>query len=158
MTLHHPTLLLKNYMVNTLLELLNIPLPANVARARNRFLLLFKSAATEIEAERQALLKKWGDLDAEGKLQIDQATGHYKMKDLAAFTKEFEEMTTRTRAIPCIANAYTDFLQIKNVLDTLETRLTVEQTTVYNEIMEAFEEWAKDPSKPADPDELGAAA
>jgi DNA-binding transcriptional regulator YhcF (GntR family) len=146
--LNHPSLLLKNYMVNTLLELLNVPVPAAVARARNRFILLFNKVAKEIENERQTLLKKYGELDAQGNLQIDTATGHYKMKDVAAFEKEFDEMTSRTLAIPCIAEAKVDFIMVKQVLDQLETRLTVAQTTVYNEIMEAFEAWQND-NKPA---------
>lgn len=142
--LNHKPLILKNYMVNTLVELLGIPLSAQTARARNRFVLLFNDTANAIEAERQALLKEYGDLDEKGELQVG-TNGRFKLKDEEGFAKAYEEMTQRTLAVPCNANQYTDFVQMKHVLDTLETRLTVAQTTIYDEIMTAFEEWAGKP-------------
>jgi len=139
--LNHKPLILKNYMVNTLVELLGIPLQANIARARNRFVVLFTDSAKRIEDERQALLKEYGDLDEHGELQIT-TEGRFKLKDEEGFTKAFEEMTQRTLAVPCVAQQYTDFVQVKHILETIETRLTVAQTTIYDEIMTAFEEWA----------------
>lgn len=144
MALNHNALILKNYMVNTLVELLGIPLQANLARARNRFIVLFNNTVNEINAERMVILKKYGELDEAGELKVG-TDGHYILKDKAAFDKEFEELTTRAVAIPCVGEMLTDFHMVKNILDTLETKLTVAETTVYDEIMKAFEEWAAAP-------------
>lgn len=149
-------LVLKNYMLATMIELVSIPLAAPLARARNKFILLFNNTMQEVEAERQRILKKWGDLDKDGNLQVDPTTGNYRLTDKEAFTKEFEEMTSRTLAVQCVGDEIKGtFMAIKNVLATLETHLTVAQTTVYNEIMEAFEAWEKGPEEIVSPLENG---
>lgn len=140
--MQYKPLILKNYMASTLVELVSIPLAAPLARARNKFILLFQETVKQVENERQALLMKYGDLDTEGKLQVG-SDGNYKLKDAVAFAKEFEEMTSRALAITCNGDELKGtFLMVKNILDNLETKLTVAQTTVYSEIMDAFEAWA----------------
>lgn len=142
MALQHKPLILKNYMVNTLIELLGIPLQANVARSRNRFIMLFNETATHIESERQRLLQEYGVKDeTTGDLKVG-TDGHYEMTDKEAFTKAFEELTQRTLAVPCTGEQYVDFSRVRNILETLETRLTVAQTTIYDEIMNCFDDWA----------------
>ena len=143
-------LVLKNYMVATLVELLGVPLAAPVARARNKFILLFQETMKEIEDERQKLLKKYGDLDKDGNLQTDLTTGSYKMRDMDGFTKEFEEMTSRALAVPCVGDELKGtFMQVKRILANLETKLDVQQSTVYGAIMDAFEEWERGPVEEA---------
>lgn len=141
MALNHKPLILKNYMVNTLVELLGIPLPANAARARNRFILLFNDTAKHVEDERQRLLDLYTEKDEKGERKVG-TDGHFVLADEAAFQKEYEELTSRTLAVPCIGEQYTDFVSAMNILANLETRLTVAQTTIYDEIMKCFEEWA----------------
>lgn len=154
--MQYKPLILKNYMANTIVELVGIPLPAPLARARNKFILLFQDTMTAIENERQALLKKHGDLDENGNLQIDPTTGNYKLKDAEAFAKDFEEMTMRTLAIPCNGDELRGtFLAVKQVLSTLETKLSVSEAKVYDDIMEAFEAWTGEPTGKPSADEEG---
>lgn len=159
MALEHKPLILQNYMVATLIELLGVPLAGQIARARNRFILLFNETAKEIEAERQKLLKEYGDLDEKGELKIG-TNGHYIMRDAEGFAKAFDELSKRTCYVPCKGEQLVDFHNIKNVLLNLELKLTVEQTTVYDEICKRFEEWASSEATPSplNDEEHGAAA
>lgn len=141
--MNHGKLILKNYMINTLIELLSVPLAGQTARSRNRFILGLTDITHELEAERQTLLKKYGDLTPEGELQIDEKTGNYKLKDAEAFDAAFKELTERTFEMPCIAEKVVDFQAMHRTLETLETPMSVATTTVYEKIMQAFDTWAE---------------
>lgn len=145
MSMNHGVLVLKNYMLNTLVQLLNVPVAGQAARARNRFLQALKGAADELEAKRMELLKKYGDLK-DGELQIEN--GHYKLTDKEAFDKEFADLQEGTLALQCKAEQLIDFQAVHRILNTLETKLTVDQTTVYDAICNSFDEWAKSQQAP----------
>ena len=134
--------MLKNYMVNTIIELLSTPLAGRAARSRNKFILLLTDTAKKLEDERQKLLKEFGDLDAAGELQIGE-DNQYKLKDKEAFEKAFAELTNGTFTLMCRAESLIDFQAVMQILDTLQTPMSVATTTIYNEIMEAFESWAE---------------
>ena len=141
MTMEHGTLVLKNYMINTLVELLSTPIAGQLARSRNRFIAKLSDIAHKLEDERIVLLKKYGELK-DGELQIDQETGSYKLTDKAAFEKEFEVLSKGTFELACKAEQLIDFKAVHQMLDTIQTPMTVATTTVYDEIMKAFEAWA----------------
>lgn len=141
MTLEHGALVLKGYMVNTLVELLSLPLAGRTARARNRFIVLLTGVAKDLEESRQKLLREFGDLK-DGELQIGE-DNQYILKDKPAFDKAFEELTNSTFGIKCVAESLMDFQTVHQILDTLQTPMTVATTTVYEEIMKAFESWAE---------------
>lgn len=140
--MNHGALTLKNYMLNTLLELLSIPLAGKLARSRNKFVLLFTSRTKMLEEKRIELLKSFGELTPEGELQIGE-DGHYKLKDKAGFETAFKNLTDEQFEMPCVAESVIDFRNMHQVLDTLETPMTVATTTVYEEIMTAFETWVE---------------
>lgn len=144
MTLTNKPLVLKNYQLGPMVKFLSLPLPGQAARARNRFILAFNKQITAIEDRRLALLKQHGDLDDKGELQIDTASGNFKLKDKEAFHKDYDALMREEYAAPCVGNALVDFRGAYGILKDLPTQLSVEETTIYDEIMTAFEAWAGD--------------
>ena len=140
--MNHGKLVLKNLVINTVVGLLSEPVVGKVARSRNRFILLLNDRLQEVKEAHMALLKKYGDLSDKGELQIDEENGTYKMKDKDAFEKEFDALMEQVLEIPCRAEQLVDFQCVHNMLANLDTKLTVAQTTIYEEIMSAFEAWS----------------
>lgn len=136
----HGKFVLKNYLVNSIVELLSVPLPAALARTRNRFILLFGPQVKQIEETRMKLLKEFGDLDAEGNL-VQGDDGNYKMKDRPAFTAAYETVMEANFALEVRGEQLVDFNTAFQILETLDTKLNVAQTSAYDEIMQAFEAW-----------------
>lgn len=140
--MNHGKLVLKNYMINTLVELLSTPLAGQIARQRNRFIVMLYDRAKDLEAKRNELLKKYGDLTPEGELQSGD-DGQYKLKDVEGFEKEFAVMTQGTFELQCKAEQLMVFQTVHQILENLQTPMTVPTTTVYDEICTAFETWAE---------------
>ena len=142
MSMNHGTLVLKYGVINTLIELLSIPVAGAVARSRNRFILLFKDVAHEVESRRMDLVKKHANLDDKNE-PIIKGDGQYDLKDFPAFEADFKLLIAEEFKLPCIGEQLVDFQNIHKLLINLDTPLNVEQTRVYDQVLTAFEAWEK---------------
>lgn len=138
MTKDYGTIEFKNYQIGPLLEFMNISLPNQAARARNRMIIFFGEPMKKVEEARQALLTKYCQLD-EKKERVIGENGLYKLTDQAGFDKEYEELTHTIASFPITPSNKMDVDMVKDLILNLETKLSVKDTTVYNEICEVFE-------------------
>lgn len=139
--MEHGTLVLKNYMINTLIELLNLPLANQTARQRNKFILRLNKIAHELNDQRMVMLKKYGNLDEHGELKTVEG-GKYDLKDYDAFEKEYQVLMQEDFKLHCEGEDIVTFSAVENILQSLPTQLNVAQTTVYGEICDAFFAWS----------------
>ena len=130
---------LSNYHLSPLINFLNEPLPALLAVPRNKLILLFGEKLTALNDSRDVLLKKWGDLDEHGELQVDMNSGTYKLTDKDKFTEEYDALQQTEITFDVIPANKAHFLALKNILVNFEKKLDVQETTLYAEILEAVE-------------------
>lgn len=138
--MNHGVLKLKNSLLDSLLDFLSTPVPAQTARPRNQFILLFKEQVHKKEDLRMKLIEEYGEHEADGTLKIGR-DGHYVIKDQKTFDAKYQEIADTVFEMPCRGEELTMFNVAFSILATLNRELTVEQTRDYDLIMKAFEEW-----------------
>lgn len=140
--LDHGKIVFKNYMINTLVDLLSEPVSGQVARSRNRFITLLADPMKSAEAKRIALLEQYAVL-TDGKLVLDEKTQEYPLRDKEGFEKAFAELSQQEFDVPCVGEHLVDFQRVHTMLDTTAKAMSVSTTSTYEAIMQSFEAWAK---------------
>lgn len=135
----HPPLVLKNLLINAFVELLDIPLAAKTARARNRVLNRITPHAKAFEEARLALIEKWGEKDPATGKPILMPNNHFKLTDEEGFNKDWEELRNTEISIAVEGEEMVDFHLVKDIFLNLETPMNVETTTSYELICQALE-------------------
>lgn len=148
MSMQHGKLVLKNYMLNTLIELLNVPVAGQVARARNRFILRLNDQAHNLEERRMKLIKEFGVIDEVTKEPKIKPSGEYELKDAPAFEAAFKAQSDESYELPCVAEQLVDFQTVHSMLENSTVPLSIAQTTIYDEVLQAFEAWVAAEKQP----------
>lgn len=141
--LDHGKLTFKNYMINTLVDLLNIPVAGQVARSRNRFIVKLSDPMKAAEDKRMALLEQYAE-KKDGKIFLDDKTNQYNLgENKEVFEAAFKELSDSTFEIPVVGEFVVDVQRVHTMLNTLDTPMSVATTHNYEEIMQVFEAYAK---------------
>ncbi len=133
-------LVLKNYHLRILFDILSAPLHGQEARSRNRVAKIFQAKFAALEEERMKLLEKYAKKDEKTKQMILDKTGkNYEMEDLPAFSKEYEEALGEDAIFDLLPSTRPDFVNAKKIVLAWAKPLTVAETDTYEEICQAFE-------------------
>lgn len=125
------TLNLKNYQLETLAKILDVPLHSEKARARNRFYKILKSKIDDREKARIEILERLGKLNKE--------KNNYEIKNVKKFNEEFEKMQNEVCIIDLLPSVKADLPFIKEILEKTKVEMNITQTEIYEEILAEIE-------------------
>lgn len=137
----YPALVLKNYLINSCVNFLDVPLPAQIARSRNRFLKALSPRAEEFETERMKLINQYAEKGTDEKPLV-MPNGNYKIKDQAAFDAAWKTLKEETATFDVLPSNMADFHVVKGIMLGLDTPMNVGETHDYEELCIAFEKLA----------------
>lgn len=132
-------LTLKGYHLRFFYELLGVPLHGEQARARNRFVDLFRVKAKEMEAVRLELIQKYGKLDENKKPIWNDTLKRFELADPQGFDKEYSEALDKEIYFDYTPATRKDFLSVKQFILSSKKELDIEETEMYEDICSAFE-------------------
>ena len=121
----------KNYQLELLSKMLDVPLHSEKARARNRFFKVVQSKASDKEKGRIDLLEKYGKLNKE--------ENRYDIKDLKKFNMEFTKLQQEVCIIDLLPSVKADMPAIKDILKNSKVEMNITETEIYEEIMTEIE-------------------
>jgi uncharacterized Fe-S cluster-containing protein len=123
-------LTLKNYQLKTILNILDVPLHSERARARNRFYKIISAKENERETERIKIAEKYGKLNKERMV--------YEFKQPEKFSKEFSKLQNEVSIIDILPSVKADLPIIKEIINNSKIVMNFTETEVYEEIIAEF--------------------
>jgi len=141
------TLTLKNYHLDGLNKILDVPLSGGEARKRSRFVKCLTERRQENEVNRQEILKKVCSKDEKGEPIIEvhgegqEQVKTFKLTDeaKAQFQKEFEEMVREDFVLEINAENLEEFKLAKKLVLECGIEFSGEESKLYDEVCNAFE-------------------
>ena len=126
----------KNFQMQFLYSLLDIPLHGTECRARNRFVRIISERAGEIEKERIALNEKYAD---KKKPKLDNGNYNITPAKLEKFKKEYEDLMNEKFVIDILPSNKDDIGLVKNLIFNSQKGLNIFEGQMYEQICQAFE-------------------
>lgn len=122
---------LKNYQLELLGTILDVPLHSERARARNRFYKIVQTKVGDKEKGRIELLEKYGKLNKEAH--------KYDIKDVKKFNEEWTKLQQEACIIDVLPSVKADLPIIKDILKNSKVEMNITDTEIYEEIMTEIE-------------------
>ena len=122
---------LKNYQLELLSKMLDVPLHSERARTRNRFYKIVLTKADDKEKGRIELLEKYGKLNEKEK--------KYDITDMKKFNEEWTKLQQEACIIDVLPSIKADLPIIKDILKNSKVEMNITETEIYEEIMTEIE-------------------
>lgn len=132
-------LMLKNYQINFLGSILDVPLHGKESRARGRFINLLQPRAKEIEVERVKLLKEFADKDDKGEPIIEGESYKLSKEGLEKFQKEYGELLSEDFIIDVLDSNRSDIATVKEIILNSKKEFGIVEGASYEQLCKNFE-------------------
>lgn len=111
------------------------------ARARNNIRKVILERASATEDQRMEIVKKYVEKDKEtGEPKLNPTTGRFDLLEPAKFNDEFMTLMMEQTSFDILPSNVGDWAIVKELMTTrFKSELTVEDTTVYEDVCQAFE-------------------
>lgn len=132
----------KNYQLQVLAKLLDVPMHGQEMRSRTRFLRKLMELGDEVNNVRKDKLVELSEKDDNGKPKMKaDAPGQYDLspENLAKFQEFYKELMQENVVIDILASNVEDIRTVYNTLSKLPTALGAADAEEYELLMEAFE-------------------
>jgi hypothetical protein len=129
---------LKYYMLQPIVQFLNIPLHSEKAIARNRIVKLISEKHEELEAVRMDLIKEHAEKDADGSPKMSEDKSHYIMKDDAAFDAEWQVLKNQEVVFDLLPSNRNYWRVAREIIKYTKEQMTYEKTEIWEAIVEAL--------------------
>jgi hypothetical protein len=124
----------KNYQLELLSKMLDVPLHSEKARARNRFFKVVQPKIQTKNTEHDALLVKYGKKSDKEKNQFT-----IKPESLEKFSAEIKKLNNEPCIIDLLPSVKADMPAIKDILKNSKVEMNITETEIYEEIMTEIE-------------------
>ena len=131
---------LKNYHLQYILGLLELPLHGADARKRNQFVALLRAPLLAIDDERAKIMKEYAEKDEKGEPKIKEGNVYdLTPENMQKANKEYLDLLNEDFVLDVLPSTQPIIEEAKKLLANTTREMDMREGALYDEVMSAFE-------------------
>ncbi|MCK9319377.1 hypothetical protein [Methanoculleus sp.] len=132
---------IKKGLVESVISFMNVPLSASESRARNRVVTILVKELTDIDKERDSLLKQYSNKDEKGNFKTIENGTKYDItpENLSLVNIEMGKLLNEDFVIDVLPSNLEDLKVAYKAIKKTEKEMNISEGILYEELLKKFE-------------------